>query len=479
MSRWRGKHYGCPPVGECPHCGKLDLPGYEAVRAHLVLPEHRGEITPAPGPCRHLGADTGERVECGTCAKGRTSLKLLACAIHGKCTLGPKAAPDVACCTTCPDHTGRPSKAGAQIVVTADGLGDHLLGLTVACGLARQRADETVLYALKHAQLMPWCELFDAGAKLTYGATPGVPSLRPHDTYPQQLAAQTLPDRWSFYERVVGARAALPTVRPLPAEAVAWARPHAGKVVLAPWCAWPDRMWPMAHWIDLERLLLGGGQECVIIDAHAARCDGFRSPKLIGERPQRVAALMLASAGVVGNDSGMVHVAGLLRVPAIALCALIPGERIFGLYPTVRVLNAPLACMGCHWRGEARRKAGCDKGCPAMSAITPERVAGAVGDLTCRRGRERSVLSADKFASLRRAVRETAHLPGAMAELGCYRGGSALAMAQAAPGKLLHLFDTFTGLPSDDPEGKHREGEFCASRRRGARPPVGPERATA
>lgn len=37
-------------------------------------------------------------------------------------------------------------------------------------------------------------------------------------------------------------------------------------------------------------------------------------------------------------------------------------------------------------------------------------------------------------------------------------------MAQAAPYKTLHLYDTFEGLPHDDiPGGHHRKGEFAAS----------------
>lgn len=39
---------------------------------------------------------------------------------------------------------------------------------------------------------------------------------------------------------------------------------------------------------------------------------------------------------------------------------------------------------------------------------------------------------------------------GAIVELGVYRGGSAWVLAQAARGRALHLFDTFTGLPYAD-----------------------------
>jgi len=54
------------------------------------------------GPCAHLGGETGERVGCPTC-KGRVQIKLMACAVHGKCTVG-KALPGVASCR-CPEFS--------------------------------------------------------------------------------------------------------------------------------------------------------------------------------------------------------------------------------------------------------------------------------------------------------------------------------------------------------------------------------------
>lgn len=62
-------------------------------------------------------------------------------------------------------------------------------------------------------------------------------------------------------------------------------------------------------------------------------------------------------------------------------------------------------------------------------------------------------------------VKDTCHLPGVMAELGVYRGGSARVIMKACPFKTLHLFDTFEGLPEDDESvtGVHKKGEFCST----------------
>ncbi len=102
-------HHGCTGDDTCPHCANMEKPGYEAVRANLLLPEHKHLAAPLPrtAPCRHLGAGTGARVECGTCPQNRTTLKLFTCAVHGQCVLGPQTAPGVACCGTCKDYVAK------------------------------------------------------------------------------------------------------------------------------------------------------------------------------------------------------------------------------------------------------------------------------------------------------------------------------------------------------------------------------------
>jgi O-methyltransferase len=67
-----------------------------------------------------------------------------------------------------------------------------------------------------------------------------------------------------------------------------------------------------------------------------------------------------------------------------------------------------------------------------------------------------------RLKSLWNNARACKDIDGAFAELGVYKGGSALLMYEAAEHKrAMHLFDTFTGIPSDDPfKDGHRMGEF-------------------
>ncbi|HTY58038.1 MAG TPA: TylF/MycF/NovP-related O-methyltransferase [Bacteroidota bacterium] len=60
-------------------------------------------------------------------------------------------------------------------------------------------------------------------------------------------------------------------------------------------------------------------------------------------------------------------------------------------------------------------------------------------------------------------ARDAAGLPGEVAEVGVYRGGTARLLARTfeGTGKPVHLFDTFEGMPSTDPsKDAHREGDF-------------------
>lgn len=54
------------------------------------------------------------------------------------------------------------------------------------------------------------------------------------------------------------------------------------------------------------------------------------------------------------------------------------------------------------------------------------------------------------------------HVPGDFAEVGVYKGRSAALLSRTAPEKVLHLFDTFSGMPPVDvPIDGHKAGEFA------------------
>lgn len=64
-------------------------------------------------------------------------------------------------------------------------------------------------------------------------------------------------------------------------------------------------------------------------------------------------------------------------------------------------------------------------------------------------------LMADQFLSV-------ASVPGSVADLGAYRGGCSLVLKRLCGEKRLHVFDTWTGTPHDDPLCHHKKGEWAA-----------------
>ena len=71
---------------------------------------------------------------------------------------------------------------------------------------------------------------------------------------------------------------------------------------------------------------------------------------------------------------------------------------------------------------------------------------------------KRTQLDLHELFNIFSGVDATARVPGDMAEVGVYRGGSAKVIAEFKGGKHLHLCDTFEGNPEP---GKHdREEQF-------------------
>ncbi len=87
-------------------------------------------------------------------------------------------------------------------------------------------------------------------------------------------------------------------------------------------------------------------------------------------------------------------------------------------------------------------------------------------DAAWEQAHNRTVLSVGDARTLWREAARLADMPGDRAELGCYAGGSAFLIASTGPEHVLHLFDTFCGLPDPGPRDAgaiNAAGEFAAS----------------
>jgi len=73
---------------------------------------------------------------------------------------------------------------------------------------------------------------------------------------------------------------------------------------------------------------------------------------------------------VLGNDSGMLHMAGFLGIPSIAVCGPTDGNIVFGGYKSVEIIQGPGECTGCLWFKSNGYTPWCSHGCKVIERVT-------------------------------------------------------------------------------------------------------------
>jgi ADP-heptose:LPS heptosyltransferase len=119
--------------------------------------------------------------------------------------------------------------------------------------------------------------------------------------------------------------------------------------------------------------------------ADARRADGtlFPFPKharvLLDQLSLRETAEAMAAAGaVVGNDSGLCHLAGATGVPTVIIFGPTPNVTLGQFPPNVVIVRAGLDCEPC-WFGE--RFLACDKRIDCLQSVSVEEVARVLREL--------------------------------------------------------------------------------------------------
>jgi O-methyltransferase len=76
--------------------------------------------------------------------------------------------------------------------------------------------------------------------------------------------------------------------------------------------------------------------------------------------------------------------------------------------------------------------------------------------------RPRTLVDTARCFILYQHLQQSGPLEGDLAEVGVYRGGTARLLAEMAPARVVHLFDTFEGMPeTDGRRDLHRQGDFA------------------
>jgi hypothetical protein len=93
------------------------------------------------------------------------------------------------------------------------------------------------------------------------------------------------------------------------------------------------------------------------------------------------------------------------------------------------------------------------------------------------RAERTAILSFREVYNLWRYGRMSLSVPGDFAEVGVFRGGGARVLREVKDGRLLHLFDTFSGMPETDPtrDTTHKAGDFADASLEGVQRYLGAE----
>jgi len=131
-------------------------------------------------------------------------------------------------------------------------------------------------------------------------------------------------------------------------------------VAIAPGARWPAKCWPLERYLVLAQRLAADGIRVLLVggadEATAARMIALGEPRCIplcGEFDVlETAAALSRCRGLIGNDSGLAHVAEAVGCPTLVLFG--PTSPRFGYTPSLvasQFLYRPPACSPCSKNG--------------------------------------------------------------------------------------------------------------------------------
>lgn len=156
-----------------------------------------------------------------------------------------------------------------------------------------------------------------------------------------------------------------------------------GAVLIAPTITrskYVCREWPIMFWAELCRRLLSMGRKVVALGDDAERLKPLPDTveRLVSLDAAPLVSVVLNSSLLIGQDSGLSHLAGLLGSPCLVLIGPTNGAAIYSPYPSVRWVDGKLPCQGCWWHPPYTYEACGARGCASLATVTVDEVLGSV-----------------------------------------------------------------------------------------------------
>jgi O-methyltransferase len=174
---------------------------------------------------------------------------------------------------------------------------------------------------------------------------------------------------------------------------------------------------------------------------------------------RQVGSLIDQTHLVIGPDSGLIHFASALKKPTIGFFNEVDPDLRIRYYKDAFAFFPRESChkMPCGFG------LGCKKEC--FDSIMPQMVVDKAMEMLMVGNRDQSLVSEDRHRRLEKVASKiiSYKLKGSIAEVGVYKGGTALTLAKvfSKTKKKLYLFDTFEGIPYADSEvDVHKQGDY-------------------
>lgn len=282
----------------------------------------------------------------------------------------------------CSGYTMSSRTSTTDLHMSANGIGDAVCGLYAACGLA-----DTGVNVTFHTKHPGWfVNVRHPNLTIKVHSSAG---LDISTEYNAQLKASTdgsCESRVHWYCRNISRSLGIAKFEPSRPRYVANYEPvlSPSYILLSPFSLYKSREWPEHKWTELARELATIGKSIIAI---GRRDDRDRLQRVFGRTPitwrwgqneHWVSSAVAHADWVIGNDSGIVHVAGLHGTKAVAIMTHINADFVFGkIAPTIVGVTADREqwpCLGCAWRGDKGFKNHCNSSCQALQSIDVSKV---------------------------------------------------------------------------------------------------------